>query len=137
MLQRGRKSEAASAAIIKLPGTRIDPPRDMPETQRALWHKVIATKSPEWFTPDTLPLLEQYCRHVDSARLIEQMIAAPHSFDDLDKLLKARDRETKTILRLAAAMRISQQSRSQPVVAQRATKNASLDKIPWQENAQT
>ena len=64
-------------------------------------------------------LLAQYCRHITTARrlarLIEEMDAAADiNVRDYGRLLKAQERESRTLASLATGMRISQQATSAP-----------------------
>src|SRR3990167_5121805 len=103
MDQRGRKS-AAAIAIISESGIETDrrphPPASFPA---------------DWFTRETLPMLELYCCHAVTARKIEQLILQTEKAEEFDigqydRLLKMRERESRIISSLGTRMRITQHS---------------------------
>ena len=115
---------------------------------------MTATKPPDWWRPDTWPLLTAYCSHVENAKRIDRLLTAVRSdeymrdddldFTDylncLDKLLRARDRESRALVNLARSMRISQQALILPRGAGRQTANTAFDiglphemKPPWED----
>src|SRR5947208_3360196 len=66
--KRGRKS-AESLAIIEAPApietvTRQQPPHDLSDEECEIWVAVANDMPADWFSPATVPLLAQYCRHV-------------------------------------------------------------------------
>ncbi len=107
---------------------------------------MVATKPADWWRPDTYPLLISYCKHVANAKRIDWLLAG-YSNDRLkdedidwiawlaclDKMLRARDRESRAMVNLARSMRISQQAMILPRGAGRATANTptGTDK-PWE-----
>jgi len=74
----------------------------------------MATKPADWWRPDTYPLLISYCKHVANAKRIDWLLAG-FSNDQLknedidwiewlaclDKMLRARDRESRALVNLA------------------------------------
>jgi len=136
MKQHGRKS-AASASVTLMPGKRPDPPKDMPPDQATLWRQVVNTKPATWFTADSFPILTQFVRHVSTATLLEQRIAELDGCDisEIDKWLALRDRESKIILRLAASMRLTQNSRIKAETAATQHDNAGDAGKPWEAAA--
>lgn len=123
MRQRGRKKPSTLAAVTQKSVEvlqRFDPPEDFSVEEREIWNSVIEAVPNDWFTKANLPLLIQYCRHVDQSRYISTLLAMRDAVDtdgylvltlkDYDKLLQMQDRETKAITSLATRMRISQQS---------------------------
>src|SRR3972149_2797928 len=97
MDQRGRKS-AAAIAIISESGI---------ETDRRPHPPVSFTA--DWFPRETLPLLELYCCHTVSARKIEQLIlqtekAEEFDINQYDRLLKMRERESRTISSISCSI---------------------------------
>src|SRR4051812_40805502 len=83
--KRGRKS-AESLAIIEAPApiatvTRQQPPHDLSDEECEVWVSVVNDVPADWFSPSTVPLLAQYCRHVVHsgriAGLIERAMGGP------------------------------------------------------------
>lgn len=120
MTQRGRKS-AASLAVVQLAGVgvpRVPPPSRLTAAQRSIWLETVNSKPAEWFGPEHAPLLEQYVRHVVSARVLAEQIAEfdPEWLKDdeglkrYERLLRMHELEGRAASSLATRMRITQQS---------------------------
>ena len=118
MNQRGRQSQAALTVIAEsgietIP--RPHPPAEFSEEQAKEWNEIVNRLPADWFPRETLPLLEQYCRHVISARKVEQLVTQAEQAETLDvvhydRLLKMRERESRIISSLGTRMRITQHS---------------------------
>ncbi len=150
----GPKSAAElGVKISALEVKRPKPPEELSSEEQATWKAVTATKPPDWWRPDTWPLLTAYCSHVENAKRIDRLLTAVRSdeymrdddldFTDylncLDKLLRARDRESRALVNLARSMRISQQALILPRGAGRQTANTAFNiglpheiKPPWE-----
>lgn len=94
---------------------RVKPPAGMVDEEVEVWAAVVNTEPADWFTPTTVPLLAQYCRHVVQAKRISELIERATSDKDLsvqdyDRLLHMQDRESRAIAMLATKMRVSQQA---------------------------
>jgi hypothetical protein len=139
----GRKSAAEmSVKISVLQVERPDPPEELSDNEKETWKSVTATKPSDWWRKDTHPLLVAYCKHIEGARHIDRLLASfrkqeqPEevTFTDylacLDKLLRARDRESRCLISLARSMRISQQSIILPRGAGRQTANMETARLP-------
>jgi hypothetical protein len=140
MGQRGRTSTAALSVVG---GTDIDgrpkPPSDLTEFQCRVWQRTVANEAADVFGTAALQqLLKEYCRHVETAdRLSKQVDRATDegsnlSYQDIDCLLRMRDRETKALADKATKLRLTNQSRYTPGAAGTASKNAAAAKKPWQ-----
>lgn len=95
--------------------TRQKPPHDLTDEEVEVWHAVVNAEPADWFSPSTVPLLAQYCRHVISAKRIAELIEratgdAQLSVQDYDRLLHMQARESGVISTLSTKMRIAQQS---------------------------
>tara|TARA_R110000824_G_scaffold40166_2_gene120656 strand:- start:12059 stop:12472 length:414 start_codon:yes stop_codon:yes gene_type:complete len=116
---RGRKT---SATITTLPTAKRTPAQERPKPPATLtkpaaeiWVGIVDRLPEEWFPRETWPILEQYCRHILSCKVIDTRIddmekRTNFDVDDYDKLCKMRERETRTMLSLATRMRLTQQS---------------------------
>lgn len=140
MGQRGRTSSAALSVVA---GTDIDgrpkAPDDLTEFQRGVWDRTVANEAAEVFKTAALQqLLKEYCRHVETAdRLSKQVDQATcdgsnYSLQDIDTLLRMRDRETKALADKATKLRLTNQSRYTPGAAGTAAKNSAKERKPWQ-----
>lgn len=141
MGQRGRTSGAALSVVA---GTAIDgrppAPEDLTEFQREVWQRTVANEAADVFRTAALQqLLKEYCRHVASADRLARMIQATEKLDvlssedleDLERLLRMRDKETKALADKATKLRLTNQSRYTPGAASTASKKAGEMK-PWQ-----
>lgn len=139
MKQRGRISGAALSVVA---GTAIDgrppAPSDLTEFQAGVWDRTVGNEAADVFRTAALQqLLKEYCRHVETAdRLSKQVDRATDdgsnmSAQELDILLRMRDRETKALADKATKLRLTNQSRYTPQAAGTAAKK-SADKKPWQ-----
>jgi hypothetical protein len=136
----GRKSAAElGVKISALSVRRPDPPKELSPEESKTWKAVTGTKPGDWFRSDTYPLLISYCKHVENAKHVDHLIET-FNFDGikndfdlwpcLDKLLRARDRESRALVNLARSMRLSQQSIILPRGAGRGTSNTANIRMP-------
>ena len=113
---------------------RPEPPPDLTLEQRLEWISVVNSLRADWFTPETFPVLAQYCRHVVEGRKVAQLIQRLGEQDeidvsDYDKLLKMQERESRAIAMLGTKMRITQQASYHPDK----TKGKGKVKSPWED----
>jgi len=132
---RGRKS-AASLSVVggqtSLESVaRPKPPADLTMDQAEEWREVVNRLPADWFPRETWGLLSQYCRHIVSARKVQQLIATLESAEECDlagydRALKMQERESRCIASLATKMRISQQTSYD-----KSRKKPPVNKKPW------
>jgi hypothetical protein len=138
--KRGRKS-AASLSVVAWPlqDNRPEPPDELTSEQAAEWHAVVARMPNDWFPRESHALLVAFCRHVTRGRLVAGIIAEIGP-DDLrtekglaryDKLSRIAEREGRAISILATKMRLSHQSRWQPVSAHRKVTDPNASRRQW------
>lgn len=136
MSKRGRKSQAALEVVSAKPVEAVErplAPHDLTDEETEVWAAVVDSMPADWFTPATVPLLAQYCRHVVQAKRIAEMIERATSDPDLaikdwDRLLKMQERESRTISSLAVKMRISQSATRND----RGNRNTRPTRKPWE-----
>lgn len=133
-----RKSSAALSVVVGSIDGRPRAPSDLTDFQREVWERTVANEANTFFNTAALQqLLKEYCRHVESAHRLAEMIrtceqpGSSVSLEDYDRLLKMRDRETKAIGDKATKLRLTNQSRYTPQAAATASKKAT-DLKPWQ-----
>jgi hypothetical protein len=137
MQQPGRKSAEARLSVVSSIDGRPKAPSDLTEFQAEIWERTVANEAADVFRTAALQqLLKEYCRHVETAHCLTQqvdraMIATNLSMQELDTLLRMRDRETKALADKATKLRLTNQSRYTPGAAGTASKKAS-EKKPWQ-----
>src|SRR5215207_9820572 len=133
----GRKAATPlNVAVTSMPGQRPPPPEYLNPEQSAVWRSVVSCLPHDWFSPDNIPLLVEYCRHVDRANRLDDtaqklMSVVPWS-DEVKDVLTAAKKESECIIGLARQMRLSQNSRfvtdRAAVAANKAVKAAEK---PW------
>lgn len=136
MQKRGRASAASLTISAVGPIEVVErqrPPHDLTDEEVEVWAAVVGAEPADWFSPSTVPLLAQYCRHVIHARRIAELIERATSdpelaVKDYDRLLKMQDRESRAIASLATKMRVSQQATTN----HRGNKRPSAPKKPWE-----
>lgn len=128
MRQRGRGNDA-EGVTPEAP----EPPTRLTDERATIWRDIVESLPADWFTTETLPLLEAYVNRIYSIRVVEKAIA-----DELAKPAEARSlallgdsaqfvrAEISAMQRLATALRLSQHSRRD---AKRSS--AAPAKMPW------
>src|SRR5215203_6884016 len=110
-----KASTPLNVAVTSMPGQRPPPPEHLSPDQSAVWRSVVSCLPYDWFSPDNIPLLVEYCRHVARANRLDDtaqklMSVVPWS-DEVKDVLTAAKKESECIIGLARQMRLSQQSR--------------------------
>ena len=134
-----RKSAEALSVITHLPGQRTEPPPGFPINATAVWRSVVASKPHDWFTADSVYLLEAYCHAVVSHRLISIGVAAfdtakmttPEGIATYDQLTRMQERQARVMTSIATKLRLTQQSRYTPQAAATAAKKVGGGSRPW------
>lgn len=116
---------------------RFPPPNDLPKESRQLWRKIVLTMPTAWFSPENLPMLRAYCWHVQEHKRLCDMVDEASKNIDGDNLKRyrmlavLRQTESQVIVKLATAMRFTQQSAESSPKSQ---KNKTIDvEKPWQD----
>jgi hypothetical protein len=94
---------------------RVRVPDDLTRYEGEVWVSVVNSEPADWFTPATIPLLTQYCRHTIYARQNAEMIErcrenAESTWYEMEKLLNMQVKQSAILVTLATNMRLSQQS---------------------------
>lgn len=140
MATRGRKSSAALAIappveLQKLP----EPPSYLSPEQEDVWRLVVASRGGDLISPESYPVLVEYCRATISANQIAAQLDAfdpEWSKDDeglkrWDKLLAMQDRVAGKVASLAGKLRLTPSSRVQAISAGRNADKGAKRK-PWE-----
>ena len=109
--QRGRKS-AASLSIVPVSGIqRPEPPPELSPEESAVWTATTRAMKPDWFGPETHPMLSGYCFHVVQADMVAaQLRTVTITTPDYRRLLALHRAETKIILSIATKLRLTPRS---------------------------
>ena len=142
MKQKGRKSAAKMSVVTPLTVQRPKPPDDLLPHERELWEKITATKTVEWFDAGIIPLLAEYCRLKTSIDLMAEQIEDfdPEWFNGEDgikryKMLSdIRDKAQGRMVSLARSMRLTNQSRFQPLTASTRTSTKKAGARIWERD---
>lgn len=130
-MKRGRKSAAEIATISALvaPGTRLPspPPAELSDAQSSVWRDLIAALPDGWLERGSFPVMIELCRRVCRARLLEQRVRkfelewvkVEGGLQRLDKLLAMADRETRAVIALSRALRLTPHAIMHPRTAGR------------------
>ena len=141
MAKRGRISGAAmiaQASVVAL-GARPEPPYSLNDRATDEWRRVVNRMPSDWFTDETLSLLQAYCEHVAEGEAIQLMIERVRNtvMDDDDAgykryrdLLRDKELQTRAALSCATKMRMTQQSSYTDKASGTAKRNAATSK-PW------
>jgi hypothetical protein len=134
-----RKSAAALSVVVANIDGRPRAPSDLTEFQQGVWERTVANEAADVFKTAALQqLLRDYCRHVETAERLSVQIdrataeGSNMSIDDLTKLVRLRDCETKASADKATKLRLTNQARYTPQAAATASKKAGGDVKPWQ-----
>ena len=118
MQQRGRKSAARLSVVAGTIDGRPKPPSGLTKDQADIWERVVASESMDFFgTAAVRQGLERYCVRMAEVIWLDEQIAeakAPgsdYTLEDIDRLMKMRDREDKGCVTLATKLRLTNQSR--------------------------
>lgn len=127
MRQRGRKDKFA----VLHPGKQVErpsAPKGMPAPAKRVWERITGAMPPDWFRPEHIDMLEQYCLHIAAARKYarrrdRQPVATDEDVLTANRLSTMADRETKVALALARSMRITHQAQMRAETAARKADN--------------
>lgn len=139
MQQPGRKSTASLAVVPRTAIERPLPPPGLSETEAALWSRVTATKPPEWFLADVLPVLTGYVRASVKADGLAAALSKfkgvpsnPIKFRRYIEINKAHDQAERLVATLGTKLRITPQSRYTSQAAATAQAKTKVGDKPWE-----
>jgi hypothetical protein len=94
---------------------RLRPPPELTEEQREEFTRIVGRTPADWFVPGNMALLTQYCRHVVTARRVDQLIdqaLSPEHINvlELATLLKLQQAESHVIHTLLRSLRLTLQA---------------------------
>lgn len=139
MAKRGRQSAASmEVATVQTLGSRPEPPMCLNDRATDEWYRVVNRMPSDWFTDETLSLLQAYCEHVAEGEAIQLMIERvrktamddDESYKRYRDLLRDKELQTRAALSGATKMRMTQQSSYTDKASGTAKRNASGNK-PW------
>lgn len=118
--KRGRKSAAeieVVSPVIRL-GDRPEPPLSLNDRAVDEWRRVVNRMPSDWFTDETLSLLQAFCEHVAEGEALQLMIEKvrrkamtdDECFNRYKALCTMKEVQTRAALSCATKMRLTQQS---------------------------
>lgn len=139
--KRGRKSadELSVIAPVQRLGARPDAPASLNNRAADEWFRVVNRMPSDWFTDETLSLLQAFCEHVSEGEALQMMIEKvrrkamtdDECFSRYKQLCTMKEAQTRAALSCATKMRLTQQS-SYTDKASGTAKNASAGgSKPW------
>lgn len=142
MQQRGRKSAAKLSVIAGSIDGRPKPPEELSEAEQEIWNRVVASEAADMLkTAAVQQMLAAYCRHMatvehlDMAVKVAMLPESEATIKDMKALLQMRRDEAKAAVSIATKLRLTNQARYQPSVANTLAKNASEERKLWQRPA--
>ena len=117
------------------------PLEGLSEPERAIWQRITAAMPANWFNREHLDLLARYCQHQARAHTFSRMashfkpseIGETITLDDLDRICRMAERESRAALALARSMRFTHQSQLHTETAAR-KRNQQAGYIPDEFN---
>lgn len=140
MTKRGRKSAAAlEIASVQTLARRPEPPLSLNERATDEWYRVVNRMPADWFTDETLSLLQAYCEHVAEGEAIQLMIEKvrglamrdDESYKRYRDLLRDKELQTRAALSCATKLRMTHQS-SYTDKSSATAKSKSVSRKPWE-----
>jgi hypothetical protein len=123
----------------QLPGVQPPVPVELSAEEAVEWELLTSRMPPDWFPPETWPMLAQLCRHICQCRWIGKELQAiregslkPKELAKADALAKMHEREGRAMSSLMLRLRLTSSTRmadDQQVRKQRAEIPAIR---PWQ-----
>jgi hypothetical protein len=125
MASRGRKSAASldvpaiGGAILAFRGGPRQPPVPLTPKQREVWRSVVDSPAGDMITPESEPLLVEYCRAAERA---DQLGAVMNSiepdqllteggFSRFERYMRASEANARTLANLSMKLRIAPSAR--------------------------
>lgn len=140
--KRGRKSAAeleVVPAVIRL-GDRPEPPASLNDRAQDEWRRVVNRMPSDWFTDETLSVLQAFCEHVSEGEALQLMIERvrklamkdDEAFDRYRKLCAMKEAQTRAALSCATKMRLTQQSSYTDKASGTAKRASTGGRKPWE-----
>lgn len=137
---RGPKSanELATAKPADFQKAKKRPPAPdgLTDAEKEIWRRVVSAMPADWFHREHLDMLKSYCQHAARSDKYNRMasvfepkdVGDDISLEDLDRVSRMAERESRAALALARSMRLTHQAQLRAETA--ATKRRSRPDIP-------
>ena len=140
---RGKKSSAGiRLSAVPTLRVRMPVPPGLTAGQRATWRAIVRSRPVDWFDAGSGPLLVAYCRGIAAQTVLAvridafdpEELATAEGIGRYDKLLALDDRQTRKLVKLATAMRLSQHARRSIDAAATAARDGQSSSKLWQRD---
>lgn len=139
--KRGRKSAAeieVVSPVVRL-GDRPEPPMSLNDRAVDEWRRVVNRMPSDWFTDETLSLLQAFCEHVAEGEALQLMIEKvrckamtdDECFARYRQLCTMKETQTRAALSCATKMRMTQQSSYTDKASSTAKQSSAGGRKPW------
>ena len=132
MRKRGRKSANELSVVPVGPSckTRPEPPANLSPKEKQQWRGIVAGLREDWFEPENLPLLAEYCR-ADTlcTRLTGELRKVEVSDPRFDLLIRQKLAAVNLLVRLATKLRLTVQSSTTTRTDKHAGPHALIDPV--------
>lgn len=126
MKRNGRKS-AANLSVITFRVPEISPPAELTERQAGAFRAIVATRPPDYFGDEHVPLVANLARAMTTADKLADLIESEHvdalvareGTQGLARLLAMRERECRLVLAFCRSLRLTHQSKYSAEAASR------------------
>ena len=133
--QRGRKKRPELSMVPVSLKTRPSPPKEFTKEQAKEWDAIVNRLPVDWFPEESWPILKCLCRHIVNADVLaEQINNLPKDLEQTKvrkELLSMHEKESRVIQSCSTKLRLTTQSRIQPVSASRQADGVKSKK-PWE-----
>lgn len=140
--KRGRRSAAeleVLTPVVRL-GERPEPPISLNDRGQSEWNRVVNRLPSDWFTDETLSILQAYCEHVAEGEALQLMVERVRKkamtddecFGRYKQLLALKEAQTRAALSCATKMRITQQSSYTDKASGTAKRASAGGMKPWE-----
>src|SRR5262245_21554128 len=107
-----RSAESYAVAPIGTLSRRPAPPPDLQREEAEEWVAVVGQMSADYFGRELHGVLASLCRRIVAERRIAERIhVGGLSLEDLDRLLRMLDRESKAVASLAGKLKLTPKSK--------------------------
>lgn len=138
----GRPSagELAVAHAVSHLGDRPEPPLALNDRAADEWRRIVNRMPSDWFTDETLAVLQAHCEHVAEGEALQLMIEQvrqiamtdDEAFARYKDLLKMKEVQTRAVLSSGTKMRLLQQSTYTDKAGATAKSRSAGGSKPWE-----
>jgi phage terminase small subunit len=146
MGKRGPKSATELMLIeqhmlVEHMGARPEAPAVLNDRAADEWRRVVNRMPSNWFTDETLSLLQMYCEHVSESEALQLMtekvrrlaMKDDEAFDRYKRLLSMKESQTRAATTCATKLRLTHQSTYTNKSARTNKTNNGAGARPWAE----